>query len=292
MRLLVVALAVSLVFNIAVLIGFVQRRAAEPGSSAPESAAQPDSRAQQQRRLARELGLEQWQSVAFEDLQSRQQQLSALFADSVAVIRQDLAAELAKDGPDLDRVRALVDQEAELTRQRRRAGADLYAEFVGVLTPAQRQRLGERFSAPAGPVPLPQQHRSAQPQRSPVSPDLVRRFDRNANGRLDGDEPQAARRELDRRRREVAPHLPRRPPLWPWFDADDDGQLNEAERAKMEAFMRENNISPQEVQPPPQSRQPGAPGRPGRRPADRRPDQQPSQNGPVDVPPQAATPSA
>jgi len=308
-RLLAIALAVSMLFNIAVLIGFVQRRATQTPAphDAQPSAALTDDQAQQ-RRVARELQLDQTQSAAFGDLQTRQRQLSSLFSDSVAVIRQDLSAELSKEQPDLDRVRSLVDQEAELVRQRRRAGADLYAEFVDVLSPQQRQRLGQRFAAPPPPIDqkaMPQpgpQSRTQGAQRGLISQELVRRFDRNGNGRLEGDEAQAARRELDRRRREVAPHVPRRPPLWPWFDADDDGQLSESEREKMEAFIRENNISPQEVQPPPL---PSAQGRPNRRgdgrgpegpdarpggprPGDHRPDQPPQRGEPpVDAAPGA-----
>ncbi len=292
MRVLIAALAVSLLFNAAVLIGFVQKRATSRAERSAEQAAatRPDDQAQG-RRLARELGLDQAQSAAFEGLQKRQKQLSSLFADSVAVIRQDLTAELAKEEPDLDRVRSLVDQEAELMRQRRRAGAALYGEFMDVLTPSQKQRLGERLAAP--PPQPPQQ----QQQRGQAPPDVVRRFDRNGNGRLDPDEAQAARRDLESRRREMAPHVPQRPPLWPWFDADDDGKLNEAERAKMAAFMRENNISPEEIQP-----QPGMQGRPGRRGGDgggqdgplgrpggargdRPPSQPPVQQGPPNEPP-------
>jgi Spy/CpxP family protein refolding chaperone len=289
---LVIGLAISLLFNLAVLIGFVQKRVASrsPGHQGAPPTTQPtlgalDDEAQK-RRVARELGLDDSQVAAFAELQRRQRQLSSLFADSAAVIRQDLATELAREEPDLDRVRALVDQEAELGRQRRRSGADLYGEFVAVLTPQQRQRLGARFAPPPAPgqpsqQPGRSQGRSQPPQqkqRGAISPELIARFDRNNNGRLEVDEMQAARRELDVRRREVAPHLPKRPPLWPWFDADDDGLLNEAERGKMEVFMRENNISPEEAGPIGAQVRPGrrggeaAPGRSGGPRGDRRPD--------------------
>lgn len=249
-RVLVILLVVSLLFNFAVLIGFVKSRRdlGKPGGhgqllDAPPPATMPIG-LPPIARLANELRFDPSQSSALEDLQRRQQQQQTVFGDSLMVVRQDLQEELRKEQPDLERVRTLVDQEADLVRQRRQAETDLYGEFVALLTPQQRQQLGKRFAPPPR-------------QRGPQSPDVVERFDRNKNGRLDPEEVKQARKELEGRRREVAPHVQQLPPLWPWFDSDGDGELNEAERAEMDLFLKDHH-PPKAFPPPPQ----GPDGRP------------------------------
>jgi len=184
-----------------------------------------------------ELRLDSKQADVVEDLQKRQREQASLFNDSMAVVRQSMVDELRKPQPDLDRVRTLLDQEAEVMRQRRMAEADLFGEFMNVLSPEQRQNL-ERLRERGPPQPGRPLARLG---------DAMRRFDRNGNGRLDLEELQTARQELENLRRKVVPHSPPRPPLWPWFDADGDGELNDAERAEMDQFMREHRPPP----PPP-----------------------------------------
>jgi Spy/CpxP family protein refolding chaperone len=287
-RTLIVALAISLLFNLAVLIGFVQARAgagaANSNSSTNPNPAAPAPQQQQQqpppqpppngtpgegtlgtlplRRLTEELHLDAAQAGAVQDLQKRQRQQALAFGDSFILVRQDLAAELRKQQPDLDRVRTLVDQESSMTRQRRLAEADLYGEFVGLLTPEQRQKLVERMAPP------PNQNRPGGRQ-VPPSPEVVKRFDRNGNGRLDPDEVEEARRETEARWREVAPRQPPRPSIWPWFDADGDGQLNDAERTEFDQFIRTHHA------PQPQGKQPQMPMRGGLRNGERRGDRRP-----------------
>lgn len=232
-RVLVILLVVSLLFNFAVLIGFVKARRGlgKPGGPGPHDQPPPATMPFAQTplaRLANELRLDPSKAAEVQELQRRQQQQQQVFADSLLVVRQDLQAELRKESPDLERMRGLVDQEADVMRQRRQAEAELYGEFVSLLSPQQRQQLGRRLSPAA-------RQKNARP------PDVVERFDRNKNGRLDPEEAKQARKELEGRRREVAPHVQQLPPLWPWFDADSDGELNEVERAEMDAFLKDHH---------------------------------------------------
>jgi len=231
-RVLVILLVISMVFNAAVLLGFLRSRTkphSEPTPTATMPMEHPPLTA-----LPRDLNLDQAQVSQVRSLQQRQQQQATVFNDSLQVVRQDLQEELRLADPDLERVRALVDQEADLHRQRRQADAELYGELVGLLTPDQRRRLGERFGRPDARQPNPSRG------RTPLSPEVARRYDRDRDGRLNSDETRQARTDLQNRRREVAPHVPQLPPLWPWFDEDDDGMLNAAERAEMQKFMNEH----------------------------------------------------
>jgi Spy/CpxP family protein refolding chaperone len=231
-RVLAILLVVSMLFNFAVLIGFVKSRRDAASATSTRDLTPATAPAEQSllARLANELKLDPTQADALKELRRRQQQQQVVFGESLMVVRQDLQAELREDEPDLERVRTLVDQEADLLRQRRQAEAELYGEFVALLSPQQRHRLGERL----GPQ---QQARS----RVPISPELVKRFDRNNNGRLDPEEAKQARTDLEGRRREVAPRVQQLPPLWPWFDADDDGELNATEREEMDAFLKDHH---------------------------------------------------
>jgi hypothetical protein len=104
-----------------------------------------------------------------------------------------------------------------------------------------------------------------------ASPDVVRRFDRNSNGRLDPEEAKEARKDLQNRRREIAPRVSQFPPLWPWFDKDGDGELNEAERIALADFLREHRpagaeqIRPEQLLPPSQREREGRQDGGGRR---------------------------
>ena len=229
-RVLVILLVISMVFNAAVLLGFLRARARPHSPPAPAS--MPGDRLPLPA-LARELSLDDKQANDLRSLQQRQQQQAMVFNDSLQVVRQDLQEELGKPDPDLEQVRTLVDQEADLHRQRRQAEAELYGELVGLLSPDQRKRLGERIGRTDGRPGLPR-------PRSAVSPDVIRRYDRDRDGRLNSEEARQARTDLENRRREVAPHVPRLPPIWPWFDQDDDGELNATEQADMQKFLSEH----------------------------------------------------
>lgn len=253
-RILLILLTISLVFNLAVLIGYMQSKATTPTeqTSSPQSShATPVAQRPSLERLARELRLNEQQTSAFRELLARQQQQAIVFNDSLAMLRQELREELRKAEPDLSRVRAVLDQESGMNRQRRLADAELYGEFVNLLNPDQRQRLSEREANSV-------RQSSTQRPTNATPPDMLRRFDRNSNGRLDPDEAREARQYLQSRRRELAPKAAAMPPLWPWFDRNSDGELDDIERAAMAQFLREykpagaETLRPEHLMPPSQ----------------------------------------
>lgn len=197
---LLIALGLSLLFNVFVLIGFMQARS-QPQPPPPDDQGMI-------RQMTRDLRLTDQQVKMLSSLREDQRRQGAVFDDSVALVRQSLLAEIRKPSPDVDRLRALVDQEAELFRQRRLAGAELFERFVDQLTPQQRQALSGRFGrSPRGPEPLRNR---------------FERFDVNHNGRLDPDEMRQAHQEMERRRRDFFKRPPAPPP---WKQLDDNGDL-------------------------------------------------------------------
>ena len=140
---LLAALGLSLLFNIFVLVGFMQSR------SKTAQAADEPKRLEQ---LARDLNLNDSQAQLMQRLREDQRRQSALIDENVAVVRQEIAAELRKASPDLDRLRTLVDQEADLYRQRRQINAELYSRFVGGLSPAQPRHFDRWIATIADPA--------------------------------------------------------------------------------------------------------------------------------------------
>lgn len=177
---LLVALGLSLLFNIFVLIGFTQARA-EHGTD------RRDNRMLE--RMVGELNLDEAQARAFAELQRTTRMHRSVFDESLALTQHDLMAELRSDSPDLERVRGLVAKRSELERERRMEGAQIYGQFVKVLSPEQRKGLSNRM--------LPGRQR-------PGPMMALRRFDANANGTLEPEELAAAQRQIDRRRREFS----------------------------------------------------------------------------------------
>lgn len=216
-RIPLILLALSLAFNAFVVVGFVRGRGAP--TPPPPPAAGGESVDAVVRRTSRDLKLDEKQSKVLADLYTRHHEQAGVFDDSLSFIRQDMGAELAKESPDLDRLRALAGQEADLLRQRRLAGAELYHSFVDVLTPQQRKILGGRVGRGPGPGPGPggpdgprgegrEPGETGEPggmrgSRSWLPPaEMLRRFDANHNGKLDPDEAEAARKNLEKRRGE------------------------------------------------------------------------------------------
>jgi hypothetical protein len=217
---LLIALGLSLLFNVFVLVGFVTKSEAPASSSTSTSDNKPSVS-----KVASELQLTDDQAKLLAELREDHRQQATVFDESLALVQQGMVAELRKENPDLTKLRSLVEQEAELYRQRRLAGADLYGKFVGKLDPQQRRKLVGRVPhGPHGPIPRV----------------IMERFDRNHNGRLDPDEYQDARQEMEKRRRDTmhgAP--PPRMPSWRQFDANHDGIMDAQELAAMDEFQQQ-----------------------------------------------------
>jgi Spy/CpxP family protein refolding chaperone len=234
-RALLAALGVSLLFNVFVLVGFARARAHHPDRLMNDS--------RMIERMVRDLNLNEQQRNVLVSLRENQRNQAQEFDESLALIRENLDAELRNPSPDLERIRALVAEEAELYRQRRMAGANMFGRFLSELTPDQRQKLRDVTRPPHRELPK-------------LGPKVVERFDANRNGRLDPDEARAARQEMERRRQQMhrdglgappapgspPPHSspsPPAPPYWRQFDADGDSKLDEQELGRMEQARRQ-----------------------------------------------------
>ena len=236
---LIIALGVSLLFNVFVLVGFARARTHLPQ--------RPMNDARMIERMTRDLSLNDQQRKVLESLREDQRRQAEDFDQNLALIRENLDDELHNESPDLERIRQLVAEEADLYRQRRMVGATLFERFVNELTPQQRQKLREVTRSPHRELPK-------------LGPKIVERFDANRNGRLDPDEARAARQEMERRRQQMQhrdglgappapgsspPHstsplsAPLPPPHWRQFDADGDSKLDEQELGRMEQARRQ-----------------------------------------------------
>lgn len=263
-NLLILLLAMSVLFNLFFAAGFVRAR------SAWKKASVGDPEAVQ---VARDLNLDEGQRAAFEELRSTMRAEQAMFAESLALVRQELAQELGREQPDLEKVRSIVSRESELISQRRQAETGRFSAFVGLLNPDQCRKLSERFRgrgpwrgppAPgSGPGAGAGPGLGSGPDRPPGGPDgrgrsPLERFDANHDGQLDDEERAAAHLAMqDRIRRERH----RQEEMFDRFDADDDGKLD---REELGAWMRWNfeqgrNRPPRSGGPRPDGGRPDAP---------------------------------
>ena len=222
-QLIVFALALSGLFNVFFLVGYVQAGRAQASGRAADVT----------NVVADELGLDTAQSALFTELQTRGREDADVYESSLALVRQDFVEALNREQIDPARLQGIVDRESELRRQWRLAQADRLHDFVGSLTPSQRHKLMQRM------------HRSTMYERR--RQEMLQRFDANDDGELDEQERTAAREHMQKRRAErehrrgQGPGEPRprdrrlRMELMKRFDTDGDRQLDPDER---QAIMR------------------------------------------------------
>ena len=166
-KLLLLALVLSILFNVFFLAGYVQarREAARPTGQVTDV-------------LSSELGLDAQQVALFSELRRSGREETRPYDDSLALVRQEMIDALEDDVAEADQLPELIEREAELQRDRRLLQADRLAEFVGALSPDQRQRLRGRLARGAG------RHRMHR--------EMIRRFDTDGDGMLDARERAAA----------------------------------------------------------------------------------------------------
>ena len=218
-------LALSLLFNVFFVVGFMQARA---------QLARVESQNGASRLVADELNLDDEQAAVFGRLRSGLREEMADYRQEIALVQAELVAELANENPDLDRVRALVARKSDLHRQRRLAGSQRFQEFLGLLSPEQCRRLSRRMhhGPPGGPR---QRH-------------MLKRFDANADGVLDEEERAAAEAFIEGRRQE---RRRRHAEARQGFDTDGDGRLDPQEEEAFREWMRERRRSrPRDQQQP------------------------------------------
>jgi hypothetical protein len=209
-------LALSVLFNVFFMAGYVQARAAARRAAEAEVLSQ---------RVARELALDEGQQAVFAALRSALREETVAYDGEMALLRQELAAELARQEPDLARVRELVSRGARLEQGRHEARARRFSEFLGTLNPEQCRRLGHRLG--------PEGRRGGG-----VPPWVLEEFDADRDGALSETERAEAGRFLEARRQE---REKKRAELLQRFDRDGDGRLNEQER---EALRRWREAQP------------------------------------------------
>jgi hypothetical protein len=216
-------LAISVLFNVFFLAGFLKARAAV--DTGVEGAASVD-------RVAEVLNLDGTQTETFGRLRSAMREDERVVREAMSVNRRELAEELARETPDIERVRELATDQADLHRRRREAGAERFSDFMGVLTPEQCARLGREL------------HRGRKRFGPPPVDPL--QYDADGDGVLNEQEEETFRaerkaeieRHLDRMERTHEERKRRREEFRRRFDADGDGHLDDVERAALREFMQ------------------------------------------------------
>ena len=229
-------LALSVIFNVFFVIGAM--------THSPEY--QSNRRLQ---RMTRELELDARQSDRLAELRTSFGNQNAVLQGDLHHIRMQIAQELDGDAPDLDLVRDLMEQEAELAATRRASAAQHFSDFIDLLSPPQRHALGRRLAADRKPRTLP--------------PEVASGFDEDGNGILSEEEHARARAEM-RRRHEQRRH--RREQARERFDTNENGTLDAEEREAMRAWLLEQGFEVSEAFDRPRSR----PNEKGRRDRDKR----------------------
>lgn len=220
-QLVIGALALSVLFNVFFVAGYVKARAQRARAVEIEDV------------VARELELDGDQVAVFADLRRTGRQDAEVYQDDLALVREELAEEIDRaDDGDPQRLAEIVEREAELRRQWRLSEVDRLGEFVGALTPEQRRRLAARLKHEGAPEGRRQAMRE--------------RFDANGDGVLDDDERAAAREflqerraEHERHRRDGRPDRERRfrIEIVRRFDADGDGRLDADEMRAVRRWL-------------------------------------------------------
>jgi hypothetical protein len=247
--LVVLGLALSALFNVFFLAGYVQAR---------RTAADVARARDVTERVRGELGLDPAQSALFDDLRRKWREDAEVYGENLALLRQDMVEELDREPRDPARLGDVLDREAELRRQWRFAEAGRFGDFLGALTPEQRRKLMGRLGH-GGP-----RHGGR----------LMKQFDANRNGVLDPDERALAREHTRSRFADRPRHWPQpagdaagegrpegfehrggpgpgrlRGELMRRFDADHDGKLAPQEESALLEWIRQGPVPEAEAGP-------------------------------------------
>ncbi len=237
--LVVLGLALSALFNVFFLAGYVQARRM--------AAAEVVRASDVTERVRGELGLDPAQSALFDDLRRNWREDAEVYRENLALLRQDMVEELDREPRDPARLGAVLEREAELRRQWRFAEAGRFGDFLGALTPEQRRKLMGRLE-------------HGGPRRGGR---LMQQFDANRDGVLDPDERAQAREHTRSRFADRPRHWPQpgsaegdgrpdgfdhrggpgpgrlRGELMRRFDADRDGKLDPEEETALLEWIRQ-----------------------------------------------------
>ena len=174
--------------------------------------------------VAAELNLDESQSALFAELRRSMEVDQRVYEEGLALVHEELINELSRDEPNLQGVRELVDQEAELRQQRGRARSDRFNDFVRTLSPEQCRKLSRRVG-------------HSRRGRAHWQ-EILRKFDQDGDGQLNDLERAAAQEHIKERRKD---YEQRRREMHERFDANGDGQIDDTERAAMREWMSQRN---------------------------------------------------
>ncbi|MEW6356151.1 MAG: Spy/CpxP family protein refolding chaperone [Planctomycetota bacterium] len=176
-----VVLLVSLVFNVAFVVGYLVSR------STPETLATAEKVTEV---VADDLALDPAQREKFAALYKKSQDDGAKLQEAIRMTRESLTAELSSPSPDPERVRTLQGELPELYRAYREASLKHYKEFMETLTPEQRRQAAER-------IEQQEKHHWRRPHHPPwMQGKPLERFDADGDGQLNEEERAKARESV------------------------------------------------------------------------------------------------
>ncbi len=174
--------------------------------------------------VAADLDLDEPQAALFAELRQGVESDQQAYEEGIALLHQQLITELSRGEPNLQGVRDLVDQEADLRQQRSRGRSERFNDFVRMLSPEQCQKLSRRVG-----------HSRRGRARWQA---MLRKFDTDGDGQLNDEERAAAEKHIKAYRKD---REGRRRDMHERFDANGDGQIDDAERAAMREWMSQRN---------------------------------------------------
>lgn len=158
-------LAVSLVFNAMFAIGYFSARTT--ADTKPDNGRTADI-------VAERLGLNDAQREQFAALRKEGRERGEELNQATLLAQESLWLESCSPGDNAERVQKLKEDLYQLHEARRKLEFEQLNKFLEILTPEQRERMGERLRRPHGPRP-------------PWAPRFGR-FDADRDGRLSPDE--------------------------------------------------------------------------------------------------------
>jgi len=206
-NILVFLLAMSLLFNVFFLAGYMRATTRVSTIDTSEGAA---------RLAAVELGLDKEQAAVFSGLRTEMQEDNLAYADALALAEQEFYGSLDGEDPDPAAVASLIEREMELHRQMRETAMRRVERFARMLSPeqrkalfgkvrgrfsgrGQRRRIMERFDVNRNGTLDPDEKVAADAHIAQMMERMRSRLDRNGNGIIEPEEKQAAREHMMRR---------------------------------------------------------------------------------------------
>jgi hypothetical protein len=201
-------LAISVVFNVFFVVGYLQARSVADLSASDDGI---------ETLVRNELNLSEEQAAAFHGLRADMMNEAALLQNQRALASRELLQELDSEMMNLERLFDIVSGDAEMHREWRLGAMERMKQFVSMLTPEQKSKFWRH-------VHKRKRHR--------IPEHVMKRFDADGDGNLDEVERQAAKQHMDERWAEMRRKRLAR------FDANSNGKLDPDEEQAWRAWMQ------------------------------------------------------